>query len=140
MYLLFQKNRLVSRLRIIPNPMSNTFETDTPQAPAPLTMAFWVEKTFETRVRQITAKVAASERLRPRTSWLKKRGLSKHGPAPGDVSAQGSVLRGRFAAPQPEVIGVAAFRRRNSSFPFAAVEPAQKETKKLHKSAAKYLE
>ena len=35
----------------------------------------------------------------------RKRGVSKHAPALDPVSAHGSVLRGRFAAPQDEVAG-----------------------------------
>src|ERR1700734_50632 len=51
----------------------------------------------------------ASERLRPTDLMAqgaaRKRGVSKRIPALGDVSAHGNVLRGRFAAPQDEVVG-----------------------------------
>jgi hypothetical protein len=91
--------------------MSDTFETDTPQAPARRRWLLGLKKASQ-REREITAKVAATERLRPRTFMAqgvaRKHGVSKHGPALSDVRAHGSVVRGRFAAPQYEVIGGAA--------------------------------
>jgi len=107
-YLLFQKNRLVSRLlHHVETRCSTLSKTDT--SGARKRWLFGLKKPSQ-RAREITAKVAASERLRPRTflaqGAARKHGVSKHGPCSQRSQRAWSVLRGRFAAPQYEVIGV----------------------------------
>src|SRR5258707_15188384 len=74
--------------------MFDAFETDTPQAPAPPAMAFWVEKSFATRARNNRQGggfgTAAPTDLMAQGA-ARKRGVSKHLPALGDVSAHGMI-------------------------------------------------